>query len=884
MCAVEPLAKDVEWKAGEVLMVKVYCRDRFGNDVAPPKTGDQGVDFVLLADGEGPGVVEGQVVDDPLGVGAIAKFRATEIGKYSLRVFTADVQRQWWGGMQRDCIEGAPLSLVLTPANADASRSSVQLSGIRERGGGMLLGLAGRQMAVAIFARDRFNNEAIFKDERLRVDVVGVANTVFSQSQKEAGECLFTSALQRAGTYSLRVTVDGKPVHGFPRNLQVVAAQTDPRSCMIRGDALNSVTAGEITKCLVTAADRYHNVCLEGGDRLTARLLGAAGSIDADVSDFGDGTYRLVFVVPRSGEWKIYLAVNGVENPKPSTSFIASQGGLTSKQLMLIPADKRDEFIVGAESEFFIQSIDHELGGLEVSGQEALCLRLIAPSGVSTIVPLRLTKDRSRYRASIMWPEVGSHSLVAALNGEIIVGCPFVARTSASEVYLPGCKTNGAGASGAVAGERSSFTLEARDARGNRMMSGGSSITCVVQSTLQESAQLIKGSVLDQGDGTYKISYTMSKAGPYTVTVSSAHSSLTLAGVCAAGEADPAYCRIDASGVAKLEAGARGIVKVLRADRFSNLIPAGPDLLPFRVEVTGVGPADVETVEAGNGSADIRFEARACGRYTLYVWSGFKREPILGSPVEIQVLPAQPAASACKALLEGCEFKAQGVYSAQAGTSITVRMQPRDRFGNSTAWKSWQTLSVSAAGTEDIIFTQAEDESTRGVFSATLNKAGAYVIWVTVGGQTIVGWPRVVQIIPASTNANVSSLRPESNTMALASELVRHGGNDMSLIDALGRQSVDVDKLRVEMMSLRERLAGYERAEYTEKQRGRDLDASAAADVAQMEKLNDKIVKLMVNETESESNSETEFTREVTDEQFERELAAEDSKYRSDTE
>ena len=853
MCAVEPLPDNVEWKAGDVLFVKVFCRDRFGNNVAPPKSGDAGVDFVLLADGEGPGVVEAEVIDDPSGVNALAKFRATETGKYSLRVFTADLQRQWWGGMQRDCIEGAPLSISLSPALADASRSSVQLSGIRERGGGMLIGLAGRQMAVAVFARDRFNNEAVFSDQRLRVDAVGVSNSVFSLSTKEAGEWLFTSSLQRAGTYSLRVTVDGKPVHGFPRNLQVVAAQTDPRSCSIRGDSLNSVIAGEVTKCLVTAADRYQNVCLEGGDRLTARLIGPAGSVDADVSDFGDGTYRLVFVVPRSGEWRIFLAVNGVENPKPATSFMANQGGLTSKQLILLPADKRDEFIVGAESEFFIQSIDYEQGGLEVSGHEALCLRLISPSGVSTIVPLRLTKDHARYRASIIWPEVGSHSLIGALNGDIIVSCPFIVKTIAADVFLPGCKTTGSGASSAVAGDRASFVLEARDARGNRMTSGGSSISVVVQSTLK-SNNSIKGSVLDQGDGTYMISYTISKAGPYTITLSSPHSSTTLSGMCVPGEADPAYCRIDASGVEKLEAGMRGTVKVLRADRFSNLIPAGPDLLPFRVEASGVGPADVETVEAGDGSAEIRFEARAVGRYTLYVWSGLKREPILGSPVEIHVLPSQPAAAACKALLEGCEFKAQGVYSAQAGTSITVRMQPRDRFGNTTAWKSWQTLSVSAAGTEDIVFKQSTDENSRGVFRATLSKAGAYVIWVTVGGQTIIGWPRVVQIIPASTNANVSSMRPESDTMALASELVRHGGNDASLIDALGRQSTDVDKLRVEMMALRERLAGYERAEHKVQQRGADIQETAALAPAQVEKLNDKVMKLIVHDSESDSD------------------------------
>jgi hypothetical protein len=78
----------------------------------------------------------------------------------------------------------------------------------------------------------------------------------------------------------------------------------------------------------------------------------------------------------------------------------------------------------------------------------------------------------------------------------------------------------------------------------------------------------------------------------------------------------------------------------------------------------------------------------------------------------------------------------------------------------------------------------------------------------------------------------------------------------MSLIDALGRQSTDVDKLRVEMMALRERLAGYERAEHAVRQRGADVDESAAIAPAQVEKLNDKVMKLIVHDSESDSEFE----------------------------
>ena len=91
--------------------------------------------------------------------------------------------------------------------------------------------------------------------------------------------------------------------------------------------------------------------------------------------------------------------------------------------------------------------------------------------------------------------------------------------------------------------------------------------------------------------------------------------------------------------------------------------------------------------------------------------------------------------------------------------------------------------------------------------------------------------------------------------MALATELVRHGGNDASLIDALGRQSVDVDKLRGEMIALRQKLASYERAEHATGQHAIIDPNAEALTTQQVQKQNDKTLRLMVNETDSEANT-----------------------------
>jgi hypothetical protein len=931
-CAVE--APDTSaakrWRAGEPLELRVFCRDRFGNAVFPPdaatssaaartresadaaenapsrtsdarreaaaaarraatRQADAADVLVVVADGEGPGAVEADVGPDKLKPHApwsVARFRAEEAGVYSLRVFAAESQRRWWGGLARDVLPGAPLSVSLAAAAPDRAKCVVRLAGAKERPGGMLVAMAGREATVSVLARDAFGNPASFEDldaeifddknaarktaYKVRVDAVGPDDVAFVAAAGGGdGERNFVGAPAKSGSYVVRVSVGGRPVAGFPRNLQVVAAQTDPTQCVIRGDALvvsGGVVVGAVTKASLVARDRFGNACLEGGDNVMVRLLGPAGATDADVVDYGDGTYGLAFTVPRAGEWRAHVAVNGVENPAPLARFAAVQGRLNAGQLTLKIAGTQggavaDAFAVGSgaglgrdaltggagfgtdggakssarpavgvETTVYIQALDYELSGREVGGREPVCLRLLSPSGVSANVPLRISKDRARFRATVRWPEVGEHVLVASLNGDPVVGSPTRVGVVAADVHLPVCRVVGAGASRCVAGERARFVVEARDARGNRLVTGGASLTLQVQVPGSEPS---RGAVLDQGDGTYACSYAVDVSGPFLLVLASQSSRLALEGTCAAGPADPGKCRVDTSELKRLTAGSRGVARITRFDRFGNVVPAGPDLLPFRVEVSGVGPAEIETVEAGDGACEVRFEARVAGRYALRVFSGQgASQPVHGSPFDAVVLPGQAASSSCVAKLEGTKVHGPGVTAAVAGEPLVVRMQARDRFGNATAWKRWQTLSVAASGPQEVTFneTSVRDEfsndegmedawtknsgstNSRGTFVATLNRAGAYVVWCTVGGQAVAGWPKVIQVVPGVVDSDAAVWRAEADTAALTSELV--GTN--SAVDRHGTVQItrprDVLGIQREAESLRQRLAKYEEA------------------------------------------------------------------------
>ena len=245
---------------------------------------------------------------------------------------------------------------------------------------------------------------------------MGPADVTF---RKESGRVVvpILRLPERSGSYTLRVTLAGRAVAGFPRNLQVVAARTDPTRCVVRGDALEGIRVGETAKASVVAHDAFGNSCLEGGDQVMVRLLGPAGSVDADVVDYGDGTYGLSFSVPRAGTWRAHLAVNGGENPDPVAEFVASQGVLAANQvaLRIVHAQSGDDDFTprgnlgnskgavsqapraGTETIVHVQALDHDVSGREVSGAEPVCLRVLSPSGVSANVPLRLAKDGARF-------------------------------------------------------------------------------------------------------------------------------------------------------------------------------------------------------------------------------------------------------------------------------------------------------------------------------------------------------------------------------------------------------------------------------------------------------------------------------------------------------
>ena len=471
------------WRAGEPGVLKLILRDRYRNEVKP-----SGALFTFEGRASGPGgvAVEQRASLDENGVSF--EFKSTVAGVYKIGVVCVDTG---------EIIPGLPVDVVLSAGKISHVGCTALLQTITGAGKGfgasasafgVAVAMAGEEITALVDARDRFGNATSWSGESATVVAHGPADDPADRSfdvvDVRGGRAGLRGVLPRAGSYTVAVCVDDIPCACSPLVLHVYPGPCETSRATIRGDALSGVLRGAPATVVVQTEDKFGNNCHGGGDQVDLVLQGPTGSRASavDVVDHGDGSYGCVFVCPMAGRWIVQAVVNGRVAKESTQEVIATYGPLRANDCVLRAGPGMGERVTcGCTRDVYLQALEYDSTGRGMSGQEAVSVHLVTPSGASHTLTAGFAERGSRYRAAVRWWEIGRHEIVATINGEPVIGSPLVVEIDAQEVSLPMCRLSGAGLAGAVAGERAMILVEARDARGNRLFQGGAVIGVAVR-------------------------------------------------------------------------------------------------------------------------------------------------------------------------------------------------------------------------------------------------------------------------------------------------------------------------------------------------------------------------------------------------------------------
>jgi len=212
-----------------------------------------------------------------------------------------------------------------------------------------------------------------------------------------------------------------------------------------------------------------------------------------------------------------------------------------------------------------------------------------------------------------------------------VQGAPFSVSVAPGAPSASYTFAEGPGLSNATAGLRTPVKVFLRDEFSNTLTLGGVPITGQLKS--QETGEVVPVSVVDNGNGTFDLSYDIEKAGEYELNIKLDGKLIKDAPFKI--EVDPGISSVDNAEVSWLgnpTAGLTGGTIQLR-DQFMNLQFKGGDSVV--AEFKSKTPSNVTAFDKGDGTYDISYPFGAKGKHSVDVRLNGNTVP--GSPWEVDV-------------------------------------------------------------------------------------------------------------------------------------------------------------------------------------------------------------------------------------------------------
>eukprot|EP00698_Gefionella_okellyi_P019273 TRINITY_DN5888_c0_g1_i1.p1 TRINITY_DN5888_c0_g1~~TRINITY_DN5888_c0_g1_i1.p1 ORF type:complete len:5059 (-),score=1335.09 TRINITY_DN5888_c0_g1_i1:98-15274(-) len=686
-------------RAGEEGQVKVCVRDRYGNAIKT--TGDR-----VRAALTGPGAdAVASVHDNENGV-FVVSYKCSIAGKYRLLVDVNDTP-----------VQGSPFEMTVEAGVVDAKKCVVS-------GEGLAHGVAGETSTFIVSGYDRFGNVCHTGGARVTCELRGTSTSVAQVVDYGNGTYEVKYIPTIAGRYTLDLRVGGAAVgDAASAAIDVVASTAEALHSVARGTGLSKATAGEQATFNITASDAFGNRVTTGGDHFDVSVVAEKVTIDARVTDNGDGTYTAFYALPYAGpaQLRISLAGKAIRDSPFSVQIAPSHtsGGrcIVTDITSLCPAGTTSSFNIIAHDQF---------GNKRPTGGDEFTVSLRSASAGSLQGDVTDNSNGS-YSVNYTLTTAGQYELLVMLKGmPISAAVPVLVQPGPADANS--CVVLGAGARDFVAGQEATFVVQTRDRFSNVRTVGGDAFAVVVSG-----ASGASGRIDDNGDGTYIVRYRGQMAAKYKLDV--VCNGVPLKGSpfeckAVAGPADPSSCMISAEQNLIVRAGEKQSFTVIARDKFTNPLFVGGEKFQVRSDSAFV---QSEVTDGQDGTYEVSFWSNVAGRCQVFV--SLQNVPIFGSPIDAYVVAAEPDPD-CTTILG---YQNSCMVGEQTGFVVCAK----DKYGNRCTRCSAE-VQVEVLGPQDVQCVTHDNENGTYFVAATANVAGLYTFNVTMNGQIVRGGGQLV--------------------------------------------------------------------------------------------------------------------------------------------
>ena len=483
-------------------------------------------------------------------------------------------------------VGGAPCQLTVVPGEVSLP-NSVLLGG--PVGSDEVRGRAGFESKVDFVLRDEFNN-TVLEDlsgsavvrvssghERAPMEISGSPGGLTFDAS--TGHYSVTPALHISGKYDIDVVLRGAPAR--LGTLLVDSAEISARSSRAVGPGLTSATAGIPASFLLSLVDDFGNRLDEPYDDASQLQLSVAmrvlpqndnkpavdlpaGNATVSWDEFKLG-YQVEYVSSVAGTLTIKALIGGNAPSEPVVSFqVQVIGGRASASESTVTGSLLTGY--GASNNavsFEVQAAD-VYGNLKSTSGDAFSVACFAPGDCLEASDSELSYSGygGRYRGTFTAFEANKvFSVSILLNGQDVGRFPHrspfaLAVLDAGLGLIDYGKTQavGSGLHSAQAGKKATFTIIAYDNNGARLQKGDQFF--YVELVAQDGGST-PALVADLGNGSYEVSYTLTRSGPHSLMVWADQARTVTIAAPALGESwpttvfvqpgptDPALCTID---------------------------------------------------------------------------------------------------------------------------------------------------------------------------------------------------------------------------------------------------------------------------------------------------------------------------------------------------